>query len=262
VLIALHPAALVGLLLATSLSTAVFVAVLVRARPPAAAPPALAAGQASSPLAYALPPGAGVALVAEDPARVDFADVIAQAASVALGVEPLATSLVVARATDLRGGLLDATRSSAAFVVFSYHQQDSARPPGQDIVSGTVTVSVDQQRLTPSRNDHHEQRGLGQARPCSSQRAFQAAVDGGLPGNAITTMTLIAIAPSDGEPRLEWHLSVEGHNELERRIDALSCAPVAARAAHLREHVPFSPRRRPAATRGSPAPDLPIDSFP
>jgi hypothetical protein len=169
-----------------------------------------------------------VPLVAPDLEHVDLKEIIRQAQVIALQTDSQ-LKLVRADSWAYRDGLVDATQSylqgrgPAARVDFQFVETDPSQPPGNDrtgvrvvldLVEGVFLVSVSSFQSSVDGID---------TPLCSSASAWGVALKSHMPANAVAKIHLTRYDSSTRSNRSAWIINVDGHNELERIIDAKSC---------------------------------------
>lgn len=177
-----------------------------------------------------------VPIRADDPERVDLVDLFWQARAAAEKLQP-SPGLVEISALRVVRGTVDTTGTSAAEYRFRYEGRNPSRPACEDEVIVGITVLVGAGTLkaresdgTTRRKDYRERQPRGDGElivPCSSTKAWAAAVRSGVPENAMATFAY-------GQPHLEgpgraWEVYVKGPPAFEREIDPGTCEVVSTR---------------------------------
>lgn len=192
---------------------------------------AVAAGATSSARRVSLPsiavPGATSPATATGPRMVDGAELIrkAHALAVAETPDPKLSSAVF---FNVVGGLVDTTTSNAGSVDFDYRTTDPNAPPGKDVADVRLLVHVGNGTMTTMKVSWSAANldRILQVPTCSSQSAWNAAVQSGVPANAVSTIHVYYNGAFSPKSPTVWSIRVDGHDEYRREIDARTCAMV------------------------------------
>jgi hypothetical protein len=160
---------------------------------------------------------------AADLHKVELTDLIRQAHAVALAFDPHIEQLSRVNAATMKSGLVDTVEGSTD-MAWSYRYKDPTKAPGNgDVVKGSVRVSVAHGEITATK--FASAINVKFAIPkCTSNGAWAAAVKTGVPDNAIADFHLAE--PWAFYPKQRWVISVQGHPEYDREVDAATCARV------------------------------------
>jgi hypothetical protein len=164
--------------------------------------------------------GEGIPIAAGDLRAVDPADLIHQAAA-EVRKRDQNCELIYAYIGEVKGGVLDAT-GHTSLLQWGCLTVDPTKPPGQDVLDHQWDVRVANGELALSRSNHASRHKPPWVEPgCRFADAWAAALASGLPANATTSVYYRGI-----EDAMVWFISVDGHPELERRIDGNGCTLV------------------------------------
>ncbi|HWL84402.1 MAG TPA: serine/threonine-protein kinase [Polyangiaceae bacterium] len=154
--------------------------------------------------------------------QVEFTSLIPQAEQLARQLNPQArlTSLT---AFKIRHGVLDLTTADDIDMTFEWSYSNPAKPPGADLVKGSVRADVKDGRWNFW--GHSESTSLDQPAVrletvrCPSDAAWRIAVQSGIPEDAVADFHLKSSKLYGRRPLL-WLISVDAHDEYDREIDA------------------------------------------
>lgn len=170
-------------------------------------------------------------LKVRDPQHVDVDEILPQMMAMARTIDEQATLSLINVLTPLdREGFVDLTTADASVGVilsFEVHYYDKTKPPGADLVQGMGSISTQNQYCGNAsspclRAMYIQGTSIGRAeRPmpkCTLRQAWAAALASGVPANAVAKANY-----GFWGPPTFWSFSVEGHKELARDINAVSC---------------------------------------
>jgi hypothetical protein len=167
-----------------------------------------------------------------DPKHADVTDLLAQARTAIEKTRPGA-KLTSCSFFDLKGGTVDLEAGRGDIhhhggFNFNYSVRDPSKPPGQDVSAGMLVVALYYDEIhvvdTPTPAIVADMQGAIGNPKCSSRDAWASAVKSGMPPDAIATIHLQDHTVFTPASPLIWRFSVEGHTELDRDIDANTCA--------------------------------------
>lgn len=194
---------------------------------------------------------------APDRAHVDPGVLVAQARSLALRSNPRAVLTQINITPAVAGGVVDTVHSSSSwgYYTFEYSYFDKSRPVGQDKIEGTITVSGFGSHFrvsTLSIATYSHFPGFNPAGGpdprCTMRQAWQAAVQSGVPGDAVASASYTRGSPMSMDRPFVWSFRIDGHPELRRSVDGSTCGVVdAGRAAGTMAAVPGSPAKSAAS---------------
>jgi hypothetical protein len=198
-------------------------------------------------------PPEGEPFKAADPAHVDAQEIAPQARALAVRVEPHAVLMRFAIYPAVNGATMDLRPRStnpsgepapSLLFTFEYLYFDKTRPPGQDKVQGEILIRAQGMVFKIQRSD----RALSLSRPkppppgpdprCSARDAWRAAVKSGMPADAVASVSYEQEWPPGLDLPYVWSFRVDGHPELRREIDGMTCAGPAPPSASTRAVVP------------------------
>jgi hypothetical protein len=116
----------------------------------------------------------------------------------------------------LTNGMVDA--SGIKRLTFLIKSKVPNAPPGADVKTEEVDVRVKNGQLTADRSEGNPALTTLDMPTCGSRDAWRSAVQSGVPTNAIVSMWL-----TSHFDKPVWSLSVEGHPEYLREVDARTC---------------------------------------
>ena len=166
----------------------------------------------------------GIAIKAQNLHAVDPADLIRQAASEARRRQPSATQ-AYGFFYHLQQGAFDSTGSLANILLtFTYRATDPSKPPGQDVHEAGFDVTVRDGKF-------YLRDTIKSGRPepvwpeplCPFADAWRAAVQSGVPENAVVDVYYRESPSSRHQGQVVWSISVTGHNEWDRYVDMTTC---------------------------------------
>lgn len=164
--------------------------------------------------------GAGIPIAAGDLRAVDPADLIHQAAA-EVRKRDQNCELIYAYIGEVANGVLDAT-GYTSLLQWGCRSVDPAKPPGQDVQDHQWDVRVSSGQLVLSQSNHAMRNTPPWVEPgCRFADAWAAALASGLPANAVTSVYYRGVGDA-----MAWFISVDGHPELDRRIDGKTCTLV------------------------------------
>lgn len=171
-----------------------------------------------------------------DPAHVDPGELVAQARTLALRADPHAVLISINIYPAITGGAVDVRPDSSwGYYSFEYSYFDKSRPVGQDKIEGTIAVSGIGRRFRVGKTNIATRSHLPGFDPagapdprCSMRKAWQAAVQSGVPGDAVAFLTYTAGSPRFSGPPFAWSVRIDGHPELRRAVDGSTCAVIDA----------------------------------
>ena len=174
------------------------------------------------------------------PRMVDAAELVKKARALALAdsSDPI---LAMAVFFNVQGGLVDTADSNAGSIHFEYTARDPNAQPGKDVTNGRTLVHVAKGSMTSmkmSGSAPDRERKLD-VPACPSLSAWNAAVQSGVPQNAVATLHLYYNGAFTPKSPTVWSVRVDGHDEYRREIDARTCQVVKNWGAPA-----TSPRRR------------------
>ena len=188
-----------------------------------------------------------------DRAHVDPGVLVAQARSLALRSNPRAVLTQINITPAVTGGVVDVIRSSSSwgYYTFEYSYFDKSRPAGQDKIEGTITVSGFGSHFRLSTSNYAMYSHFPGANPaggadprCTMRQAWQAAVQSGVPGNAVASVSYMRGSPMSMDLPFVWSFRIDGHSALRRSVDGSTCGVVdAGRADGAPAAVPASPAK-------------------
>jgi hypothetical protein len=161
------------------------------------------------------------------PRMVDAAELVKKARALALAEspDPVMSSAVF---FNVQGGLVDTQGDNAGSIDFDFQRRDPSAPPGRDVSNARFMVHVAKGNMTASR--------MGWGAPdrdrkldvpaCPSLAAWGAAVQSGVPQNAVATLHLYYNGAFTPKSPTVWSVRVDGHDEYRREIDARTCQVV------------------------------------
>jgi hypothetical protein len=167
----------------------------------------------------------------EDLTRVDPQQLFGPAKQLANKLEPqaeLGSGFPVTTHGDLIGGTIDLAGAGRIHFDYEYRYLDEKKPPGDDVVQGSIVVIAQRGHLTATRElrtvMHLEGHGVIPDPTCTVSRAWLAAVASGVPATAIARVMYYDNEPTTKGGPYVWSFRIRGHDEYRREIDGLSCA--------------------------------------
>jgi hypothetical protein len=181
-------------------------------------------GAADTSLTASTVSDSGIAILAQDLRAVDPADLIRQAAREARRRQPSATQSY-GFFYHLSHGVLDSTGTTPNILLtFTYRATDPTKPPGQDIQAAGFDVRVHDGKFYVSDTIQSNRPDPVWPEPaCSFAGVWRAAVQSGVPENAVVDVYYQEAHSAKHHGQMVWNLSVSGHNEFDRDIDAAAC---------------------------------------
>lgn len=171
-------------------------------------------------------PGPTSTALKSGPRMVDGAELL-QKARVLVASEMPDPKLSSALFFNVVGGMVNTTDSNVGSITFESRTVDPNAAAGKDIADMTIVVRVANGTMTSTKMN-----GLSigdyplEVPTCSSQSAWNAAVQSGVPSNAIATMAVESHGAFGTKSPTVWSIRVDGHDEYRREIDARTCAMV------------------------------------
>ncbi len=167
-----------------------------------------------------------------DVAHVDPLELLAQARAVARRANDRAmfTGLTVYPA--LSGGTVDFNSRPSPTITYGFEflYFDKSKPAGKDKIQGTIRISASGKHFTVSQIPYAQQlstrdakAGLVEEPRCGAQKAWQAAVNSGMPDTAVAIVSYKKAWLSGLDLPSVWVFRVEGHDEMSREIDGATC---------------------------------------
>jgi hypothetical protein len=144
-----------------------------------------------------------------------------------------------------------ASTEAWGYYTFEYSYFDKSRPAGEDKIEGTITVSGYGSHFRVSTRNHATFSHFPGANPaggadprCTMRQAWQAAVQSGVPGNAVASVSYTRGSPMSMDRPFVWSFRIDGHSELRRSVDGSTCSVVdAGRADGAPTAAPGSPAK-------------------
>jgi hypothetical protein len=168
-------------------------------------------------------------IVAADLRHVDVTELLDQSRALAQARHPRARlASVVARGVS--GGKVDATAVGSAGINYDYRFTDPARPPGQQVVAGSVTfaVAAGQFRIVETLSPPDFEPTVLEEPKCTSEAAWKSALRSGFAPEAKATFTLTARRAGEMRGAPVWVIDQEGGEQLRREVDARTCAALSS----------------------------------
>jgi hypothetical protein len=173
------------------------------------------------------------AIQTSDLEHVDPLELLRQATAIALKLEPKAQFTGITTSGPLLHGTLDLRGEARVLYRYEYSFFDRSKPPGQDKVEGDVWVHASQGRFSGRRLDGSAttlkhlpvSAGSPSLLPrCPVKKAWAAAIQSGMPDDAVAQLLYEVSVGHGGAP--VWRLRVDGHPELDRDVDSMTCKVV------------------------------------
>lgn len=164
-------------------------------------------------------PGTGTRVSAPDLTKVDGLDLLKQARSAAQQMNPHAV-LSSMHFPRVVGGTIDVAGGALAYFTFGYKYRDKTKPPGEDTVKGSISVSLRKGAFTVI-SSHGSERRLAEP-ACNTKDMWASAVKSGVPNNAVATVHYYQRGWRNKAGI--WSVRVDGHSEYRRDIDGKTCA--------------------------------------
>jgi len=165
-----------------------------------------------------------------DPRHVDVAEAFPVAHALVMRLAPDAGLFGISSNVVAPDGKYDLS-TGMVFMQFEYRCNEAGLPPGQDLRSGYVHVTVHEGRIEAERMENSS--GLGMAAvnqpydvpPCPTAAAVATAVLSGVPAAALPKLSF---TQGSGDLRGEsvWLFAVDGHPEYRREVDGKTCSRV------------------------------------
>lgn len=164
-------------------------------------------------------PGTGMRVSAPDLTKVDGLELLKQARSAAQQMNAHAV-LSSMHFPKVVGGTIDVAGGALAYFTFGYKYRDKTKPPGEDTVKGSISVSLRKGAFTVI-SSHGSERRLDEP-ACNTKDMWASAIKSGVPANAVATVHYYQRGWRNKAGI--WSVRVDGHSEYRRDIDGKTCA--------------------------------------